>query len=118
MASPAPKLAVKTLKAPSAALTKALIFNSRTHMHFFVEITDTFQGEANYSHVSRHKVKATTPRGAMRRIGKASGLSWHLTENCQDHDRYDSKSGATCAFVMPWEEEHLDYLQLDLTTLS
>jgi hypothetical protein len=83
-------------------------------MHFLVEITDTFGGQANHSWVTRHKVKASTARGAMRRIGEASGLSWHRTESRQDCDRYDSKSGATCAFVMPWESEHDEYLKVNI----
>lgn len=68
---------------------------------FFVEITDTFGGEANYSWVTRHKVRAMTPRGAMRRIGRESGLSWHYV-GC---DRWNSSSGATCAFVDEFDPE-------------
>lgn len=51
-------------------------------MHYFIEITDTFSGEANYSWVTRHKVN-----------------------DYGDTTRYNSKSGATCAFVEPWEDE-------------
>lgn len=68
-------------------------------MYFYVEITDTFAGEANYSWVTRHKVIATTERGAMRKIGRESGLSWHCVGNYGDMQRWDSSSGATCAFV-------------------
>lgn len=88
-----------------------------TKQFFYVEITDTFAGEANYSWVTRHKVRASTPRGAMRRIGAESGLSWRLTH---DHFgeamvRYDSKSGATCAFVFPWDDEiDNDYLHVNV----
>ena len=66
---------------------------------FFVEITDTFGGEANYSWVTRHKVTASTERGAMRRIGRDSGLSWRRVAHYGDSQRWDSASGATCAFV-------------------
>ena len=73
--------------------------------HYFVEITDTYGGEANYSWVTRHKVRASSPRGAMVRIGRAAGMAWHIVADYGDMVRYDSKSGATCAFVEKWDEE-------------
>ncbi len=79
-----------------------------TKRFWFVEITDTFGGEANYSWVTRHKVRANTQRGAVWRVSRDSGMSWHSV-GC---DRYDSASGATCMFVMPWEDSHGDYLHV------
>jgi len=56
------------------------------------------------------KVRASSPRGAMVRIGRASGLSWRYVGN----DRYDSASGATCAFVSEYDEsEHADLRNLN-----
>jgi hypothetical protein len=75
--------------------------------HYYVEITDTFGGEANYSWVTRHKVRASSIRGALIRINRDSGLGFHSV-GC---DRYDSTSGATCAFIEPWDEDtHSQYL--------
>ena len=62
---------------------------------FFVEITDTFGGEANYSWVTRHIIKAKSERGCANALSRRSGLNWHSV-GCA---RYDSKSGATCAFI-------------------
>ena len=73
--------------------------------HYFIEVTDTFGGEANYSWVTRHKVRASTPRGAMVRLGRAAGMAWHIVGDYGDMVRYDSKSGATCAFVQEWEND-------------
>jgi len=73
---------------------------------FFIEITDTFGGEANYSWVTRHKVKASTARGAICKLARASGLHWRKTGDYGDSVRYDSASCATCAFVETWDEEH------------
>ena len=59
---------------------------------FFIEYTDTFGGEANYSWARRYIVTASTPRGALRKI---SPVYWR-------HDyanRYNSRSGAICFFV-------------------
>lgn len=36
--------------------------------HYFIEMTDTFGGDANYCWVNRFIVSASTPRGAMRRV--------------------------------------------------
>lgn len=73
--------------------------------HFFVEITDTFGGEANYSWVTRHKIKAKTIRGAIVRLNRDSGLGFHKVGDYGDFVRYDSFTGATCAFIEPWDED-------------
>ena len=71
--------------------------------HFFAEITDTYGGEANYSWVTRHKIKAASIRGALIRLNSDSGLGFRSV-GC---DRFDSRSGATCAFITPWDDgEH------------
>lgn len=50
---------------------------------YFVEVTDTFGGEANYSWVKRLKVKANTMRGAVNKVSRDSGLSWHCAGCCR-----------------------------------
>lgn len=82
--------------------------------HFFVEITDTFGGEANYSWVTRHKVKASTIRGALIRINRDSGLGFHSV-GC---GRFDSRSGATCAFIEEWDNEHHSQMSQVSETLA
>ena len=72
---------------------------------YFVEITDTFGGEANYSWVTRHKVKASSYRGAISKVSLDSGLSFRKVAEYWDQARYDSKSGAVCAFVSEWDDE-------------
>lgn len=74
-------------------------------MYFFIEITDTFGGEANYSFVTRHKVKASTPRGAIVRINRDSGLGFRKVGDFGSVSRYDSHSGETCAFIEAWDDE-------------
>lgn len=83
-------------------------------MHYFIEITDTFGGEANYSWVTRHKVKAKSPRGAIIRINRHSGLGFRISGDYGDCKRYDSNSGATCAFVSDWEPEHSTFARINL----
>lgn len=74
-------------------------------MDYFIEITDTFGGEANYSWVTRHKVRASSVRGAAWRISRDSGMSWRKAYDMGDMARYDSASGATCLFVSQWDDE-------------
>jgi hypothetical protein len=68
---------------------------------YFIEITDTFGGEANYSWVTRHCIRAKSQRGAINALSRRSGMNWHSV-GC---DRYDSASGATCCFVLDYDPE-------------
>jgi len=76
---------------------------------YYIEITDTFGGEANYSWVTRHILRAKSPRGAINRLSRLSGIYWHSV-GCE---RYDSQSGATCCFVRDYEAEYHDNYRLD-----
>lgn len=73
---------------------------------FFIEVTDTFGGEANYSWVTRHIIRATTERGAVNKFSRLSGYEWRGA-GCE---RYDSKSGATCFFLSDYDaDQHGQY---------
>lgn len=76
---------------------------------FYIEVTDTFAGEANYSWVTRHLIRANTERGAINRFARLSGLSWHCTGDMGYAKRYDSASGATCYFIEPYNGNPDDY---------
>ena len=73
-----------------------------THF-YFIEVTDTFGGDANYSWATRHLIKGKTARGAVNRFSRLSGMSWRCVGNYGDQSRYDSKSGATCFFIEQWD---------------
>ena len=62
---------------------------------YFIEMTDTFGGEANYCWVNRFIVSASTPRGAMRRVCARTGDSVRSVGG----DRWDSTRGCVCYFV-------------------
>lgn len=74
--------------------------------YFYCELTDTFGGEANYSWVTRFKVRASTMRGAMLKVGRVIGLNFRCVMDSGDMRRYDSVSGATCLFVEWFDEEN------------
>ena len=72
---------------------------------YFVEMTDTFSGDANYSWVKRFKIRAVSPRGVCKILSKETGLHWkQVWDSGDDSLRYDSKSGLTCFFVDFWDE--------------
>ena len=62
---------------------------------YFIEMTDTFGGEANYCWVNRFIVSASTPRGAMRRVCTRTGDSVRDVGG----DRWDSTRDCVCYFV-------------------
>ena len=63
--------------------------------HYFIEMTDTFGGEANYCWVHRFIVSASSPRGAMRRVCARTGDSVRSV-GC---DRWDAVGACVCYFV-------------------
>ena len=72
---------------------------------FFIEVTDCYGGEANYSWVTRHVIRAKSARGAIGALARRSGIHWK-----NDGYRYLSTSGATCAFVDDYDtDSHGDY---------
>jgi hypothetical protein len=72
---------------------------------FYVEVTDTFAGEANYSWVRRYKVHANTMRGAMLKVSRLLGVKAKRVMDTGDMHRYDFARSAVCAFVMGYTDE-------------
>ena len=70
---------------------------------YFVEETDTFGGEANYGYANRYIVKASTERGALRKV---ASKGWHMV--CDG--RADCESGLTCWSVEWIDEEEADMI--------
>ena len=84
-----------------------------TQSIFFVEVTDTYAGDANYCWVHRFKVHATTFRGAIRKVSREMGLpSARINGNYGDMARYDFKGAAICAFVTDYEDQAENYLRV------
>ena len=78
---------------------------------YYVEITDTFAGEANYSWVTRYKVtSAENENDAIIKISNESGINWIKQWDDGTVSRYDSESGLTCLFIYEYDDdEHKDY---------
>lgn len=72
---------------------------------FYVEVTDTYGGEANYCWVSRFKVHASTFRGAIGKVSREMGYSFRKDFDTGDSVRYNATGACICAFVSGYENE-------------
>ena len=63
---------------------------------FFVEVTDTFGGEANYCWVHRYRVRAATAMGAARKVAQYRG---EAIRNAMRDTRWDVVGACICYFV-------------------
>jgi hypothetical protein len=62
---------------------------------FFIEMTDTYGGEANYSWVNRFLVTASSEFGAIRKVTRRTGYPARSVGN----GRYNVPRCAICYFV-------------------
>lgn len=81
---------------------------------YYVEVTDTFGGEANYTWVRRFKVHANTMRGAMRKVASTMGFggvrqcwsngfeshwNWRDAHICASVEEYENQAEHWCGVV-------------------
>ncbi len=71
---------------------------------FYVEVTDTFAGEANYCWVRRYKVKASSVLGAIRKVSSEECYSFRC-DYSGEVTRYNAKGACVCAFVQAWDDD-------------
>lgn len=67
--------------------------------NYFVEMTDTFGGEANYSWVNRFLVQSVSVRGAISKVTRKTGYHARVNYDCGDMARYDAVGACVCIFV-------------------
>ena len=77
---------------------------------YFIEMTDTFGGDANYCWVNRFIVSASTPRGAMRRVARQVGDKVQCVMP-GDPERWDSRTNCVCYFVEWIDDARIAELQ-------
>ena len=70
---------------------------------YFVEFTDTFGGEANYSWVRRYMVQAKTMRGAMRKVSAHNGTRTRKNYGDSESARYDVVGACQC-YMVQWSD--------------
>ena len=85
---------------------------------FYVELTDTFGGEANYSWVTRVKVQAKNLKHAVRRFSQDAGFTGRIAHDYSIPDEYGTeryiiRGAALCFFVSHWDDDtHGDYFHM------
>ena len=82
--------------------------------NYFVEMTDTFGGDANYCWVNRFIVRASSPRGAMRRVTARTG------DKVRDVgcDRWDAVGACVCYFVEWIDDARIDELKINYSRIE
>lgn len=65
---------------------------------YYIEVTDTFGGEANYSWVRRYKVRSVSMLGAVNKLSRHYNLSFRKTFD-GELVRYDARHAAVCAWI-------------------
>lgn len=66
---------------------------------YFVEMTDTYGGEANYSWVNRFLVTSSSFRGAISKVTRETGYRSRIDWNSGDTARYNVPGCCICYFV-------------------
>jgi len=72
---------------------------------WYVEITDTFGGEANYSWIRRYKVKASTARGAALKVNREYGPYRLNLVMRGETTRHDFAGACICMFTEMWDAQ-------------
>jgi hypothetical protein len=72
---------------------------------YFVEVTDTYGEEANYSWVRRYKVHASSMLGAIRKISRESGFRFRKDFDAGDFARYNARGACVCAFIQGYTDQ-------------
>ncbi len=83
---------------------------------YYVEVTDTFGGEANYCWVARYKVHAKDEAHAAKKVALLRGDKIKLDGDFGDTVRYDVVRAAICYFSQWWDED--SHGQYSVQTLS
>ena len=68
---------------------------------FFIEMTDTFDDEANYCWVKRFTVDAKSFKGAVQKFASHVGNGWKINFDSGDMKRYDN--GVVCIFIEEYD---------------
>lgn len=71
----------------------------QTKQMYFIEMTDTFGGESNYSWVNRFLVQSISIRGAISKVTRETGYHARLDYNYGDMARYNATAANICYFV-------------------
>ena len=75
---------------------------------YYVEMTDTFGGEANYGWVNRFLVTASSARGAISKVTRETGYHARLDCDYGDLVQYKVPGACVCYFLNHSDGEELE----------
>jgi hypothetical protein len=87
-----------------------MITDATEKYNYFVEMTDTYGGEANYGWVHRFLVSAKSFQGAISKVTKETGYHARKRMDCGEMAEY-RVPGACIVYFVTWAtgEEHRQY---------
>ena len=90
---------------------------------YYVEMTDTFGGEANYCWIKRFKVTANSMQHAMSKVSRETGYHYRKVYDTGDFTRYNARNACICCFIEYFDSDiqsrmyyvkDLQYIQIAL----
>lgn len=88
----------------------------REQKEYFVEMTDTYGGEANYSWAQRFKVKAASKRGALQKVSRLTAVNWRKEYDIPDFNettKYKARRRCLALFVSCWDEDSHSHYRVE-----
>ena len=80
-------------------------------MKYYIEMTDLFGGEMNYSYVSRYQVESKSIRGAISKLAREVGLNFRIYLDGGYDAIYHSTSKLTGVSIEETDNEELAWRQ-------
>jgi hypothetical protein len=78
--------------------------------NYYLELTDLYCGELNYSFVKRYTTKAKSIQGAITKLAKITGLNFRADIKSSHDATYHSTSGLTGVFIEEYELNDSDHI--------
>jgi hypothetical protein len=81
---------------------------------YYVELTDTFGGEANYSWLNRYLITASSTLGVINKLAKHSGYRFKKNYESNDITCYEGNGCCVIAFIALPDNDDLQYANIVL----
>ena len=78
--------------------------------NYYLELTDLFGGELNYSFIKRYTTKAKSMQGAISKLSKITGLNFRADFKASYDAVYHSTSKLTGVYIEEYELNDSDHV--------
>tara|TARA_B100000768_G_scaffold168165_1_gene172828 strand:+ start:817 stop:1086 length:270 start_codon:yes stop_codon:yes gene_type:complete len=78
--------------------------------NYYLELTDLYCGELNYSFIKRYTTKAKSIQGAISKLSKITGLNFRADFKASYEAVYHSTTKLTGAYVEEYELNDSDHI--------